>query len=190
VFFGGVLPWLVGWMVYSGHRLLDLLSWTGLILNGFIDFFAPALVALVAVKVMCAVKVHQKSKSAVAVVDGKASEFGTFVPVPNREPAAPAAKANGSALEENNELAIENDGLADVTSLSEVAELVGNMWRLQTPVPPTIANALSPTLVPYHAKVVIVLIVAATLTVFVGLYLKISATIHDIQLEHHHTTPQ
>ena len=49
-FLGGVLPWLVSWLVYQGHGVLELLSWTGLVLNGFIDFFCPALVALVAVR--------------------------------------------------------------------------------------------------------------------------------------------
>ena len=50
LFFGGIFPWLISWLVYQGHGVLELLSWTGLILNGFIDFFCPALVAFVAAR--------------------------------------------------------------------------------------------------------------------------------------------
>ena len=51
-FLGGVAPWLLGWLLYTGHGCMELLSWTGLVLNGFIDFVGPALVALVAVTVV------------------------------------------------------------------------------------------------------------------------------------------
>ena len=49
-FLGGVLPWLVSWLVYQGHAVMDLLTWAGLVLNGFIDFLCPVVVALVAVR--------------------------------------------------------------------------------------------------------------------------------------------
>lgn len=52
LFWGGIFPWLISWFVYQGHGVLNLLSWSGLILNGFIDFFCPALVSLVAVRVI------------------------------------------------------------------------------------------------------------------------------------------
>lgn len=146
------MPWLIGWMVYSGHSLLDMLSWTGLILNGFIDFFAPALVALVAVKVMCSDNLQLNL-----------GDFGTFTPV--------------SVSEEDGD---SGEGLHEVRSLSGVAQLIASMWHLRTPVPQTVVRALTPALVPYHAKVVIILIASATFTVFVGLYMKISATIDDI----------
>lgn len=49
-FMGGVLPWLISWAVYQGHAVMNLLTWTGLILNGFIDFLCPVIVAFVAVR--------------------------------------------------------------------------------------------------------------------------------------------
>ena len=49
-FWGGIFPWIVSWMLYQGHAILGLLSWTGLVLNGFIDFICPMLIAYVAAK--------------------------------------------------------------------------------------------------------------------------------------------
>ena len=41
------LPWGTAWALYQGSVTLRLLSWSGLILNGFIDFLMPGLVTLV-----------------------------------------------------------------------------------------------------------------------------------------------
>ena len=41
------LPWASAWMLYQGSVTLKLLSWSGLVLNGFIDFLMPGLVTLV-----------------------------------------------------------------------------------------------------------------------------------------------
>ncbi len=37
----GAGPWAVSWLVYRGHGILEVLSWSGLILNAGIDFIAP-----------------------------------------------------------------------------------------------------------------------------------------------------
>ena len=37
----GAGPWAVSWLVYRGHGILEVLSWSGLILNAAIDFIAP-----------------------------------------------------------------------------------------------------------------------------------------------------
>jgi amino acid permease len=42
-----VLPWTTAWMLYQGSVMLKLLNWSGLILNGFIDFLMPGIVTLV-----------------------------------------------------------------------------------------------------------------------------------------------
>lgn len=47
-FWGAVFPWLISWLFYTGHGVLELLSWTGLILNGFIDFIFPMVVTMLA----------------------------------------------------------------------------------------------------------------------------------------------
>ena len=41
-----VLPWACAWMLYQGNLVLHLLSWSGLVLNGFIDFLMPGAVTL------------------------------------------------------------------------------------------------------------------------------------------------
>lgn len=41
------LPWSTAWMLYQGSVTLKLLSWSGLVLNGFIDFLMPGVVTLV-----------------------------------------------------------------------------------------------------------------------------------------------
>lgn len=41
------LPWATAWTLYQGSVTLKLLSWSGLVLNGFIDFLMPGLVTLV-----------------------------------------------------------------------------------------------------------------------------------------------
>lgn len=51
LFWGGIFPWLMAWLVYRGHGVLELLSWSGLVLNGFVDFLCPALVSLAAARV-------------------------------------------------------------------------------------------------------------------------------------------
>ena len=40
------LPWACAWTLYQGNVILKLLSWSGLVLNGFIDFLMPGLVTL------------------------------------------------------------------------------------------------------------------------------------------------
>ena len=47
-FWGAIFPWLVSWLFYQGHSIRALLTWSGLVLNGFIDFLCPLLVALYA----------------------------------------------------------------------------------------------------------------------------------------------
>jgi amino acid permease len=42
-----VLPWGTAWLLYQGSAILKLLSWSGLLLNGFIDFLMPGFVTLV-----------------------------------------------------------------------------------------------------------------------------------------------
>lgn len=42
-----VLPWATAWTLYQGNALLQLVSLSGLLLNGFIDFLMPGLVTLV-----------------------------------------------------------------------------------------------------------------------------------------------
>uniref|UniRef100_A0A7S2D668 Uncharacterized protein n=1 Tax=Octactis speculum TaxID=3111310 RepID=A0A7S2D668_9STRA len=49
-FWGSVFPWLVSWTLYQGHFVLEMLSWSGLLLNGFIDFICPILVSVIAVR--------------------------------------------------------------------------------------------------------------------------------------------
>eukprot|EP00629_Pelagomonadales_sp_RCC1024_P006077 CAMPEP_0119285398 /NCGR_PEP_ID=MMETSP1329-20130426/32103_1 /TAXON_ID=114041 /ORGANISM="Genus nov. species nov., Strain RCC1024" /LENGTH=455 /DNA_ID=CAMNT_0007286109 /DNA_START=119 /DNA_END=1483 /DNA_ORIENTATION=- len=44
-FCGGALPWLVSWLVYRGHGVLRVLTWSGLVLNASIDFVAPMVLA-------------------------------------------------------------------------------------------------------------------------------------------------
>jgi hypothetical protein len=45
-FWSSALPWLTGWTLYQGSVSLRLLSWSGLVLNGFIDFLMPGVVTL------------------------------------------------------------------------------------------------------------------------------------------------
>ena len=42
-----VLPWGMGWTLYQGSVMLKLLDYSGLVLNGFIDFVAPGVVTLI-----------------------------------------------------------------------------------------------------------------------------------------------
>ena len=42
----GAGPWAVSWLVYRGHGILEVLSWSGLILNAAIDFIAPMVLVL------------------------------------------------------------------------------------------------------------------------------------------------
>ena len=42
-----VVPWLSAWTLYQGSVTLKLLSWSGLVLNGFIDFLMPGLVTII-----------------------------------------------------------------------------------------------------------------------------------------------
>ena len=45
----GIFTWLISWLVYSGHAVLELLSLSGQVLNGFIDFLC--MVSLVVIRV-------------------------------------------------------------------------------------------------------------------------------------------
>lgn len=45
-FLGAWLPWIVSWMVYRGHGILALLSWSGLVLNSLVDFIFPCVAVL------------------------------------------------------------------------------------------------------------------------------------------------
>lgn len=51
----GAGPWAVSWLLYRGHGILHVLSWSGLILNAGIDFIAPMILM-----------VHSTSKTATA----------------------------------------------------------------------------------------------------------------------------
>jgi hypothetical protein len=42
-----VLPWCIAWTLYQGSVTLTLLDYSGLVLNGFIDFVAPGVVTLI-----------------------------------------------------------------------------------------------------------------------------------------------
>jgi len=42
-----LLPWATAWMLYQGSVTLKLLTYSGLLLNGFIDFLMPGFVTLV-----------------------------------------------------------------------------------------------------------------------------------------------
>eukprot|EP00615_Pteridomonas_danica_P009136 CAMPEP_0114335236 /NCGR_PEP_ID=MMETSP0101-20121206/4925_1 /TAXON_ID=38822 ORGANISM="Pteridomonas danica, Strain PT" /NCGR_SAMPLE_ID=MMETSP0101 /ASSEMBLY_ACC=CAM_ASM_000211 /LENGTH=184 /DNA_ID=CAMNT_0001466797 /DNA_START=944 /DNA_END=1498 /DNA_ORIENTATION=+ len=174
-FCGGYLPWLIAWMVYSGHSLLNLLTWTGLILNGFIDFFSPALVALVAVKV-----ISSQTSKATQPTQPNDSTFGSFAQSKESAESAPISQGNINPFEMNPQVGVEQGvGRVSVMSCSSMKDLIVSTWNDQKVVQPTIVNALFPTLRPYHARVVILLIASATLTVFVGLYMKIEATIRS-----------
>ena len=45
-FWSSFVPWATAWSLYQGSVTLKLLSWSGLVLNGFIDFLMPGLVTL------------------------------------------------------------------------------------------------------------------------------------------------
>jgi amino acid permease len=51
----GAGPWAVSWLVYRGHGILEVLSWSGLILNAAIDFIAPMVEDLCANQPVCRV---------------------------------------------------------------------------------------------------------------------------------------
>ena len=42
----GALPWAASWLVYRGHGIVAVLSWSGLILNSIVDFMLPMCAAL------------------------------------------------------------------------------------------------------------------------------------------------
>ena len=42
----GALPWAASWLVYRGHGIVNVLSWSGLILNSVVDFGLPLCAAL------------------------------------------------------------------------------------------------------------------------------------------------
>jgi len=48
MFWAAYVPWLVSWAVYQGSVALEMLSWSGLVLNGFVDFLCPLLAAMAA----------------------------------------------------------------------------------------------------------------------------------------------
>ena len=43
-----VLPWGLSWMVYQGHGILEVFTWSGLCLNGLVGFMLPVLVSITA----------------------------------------------------------------------------------------------------------------------------------------------
>jgi len=46
MFCSAVLPWLISWPMYQGHAALDLISWSGMIVNGLVNGVLPLLLAL------------------------------------------------------------------------------------------------------------------------------------------------
>lgn len=47
-FCSALLPWLVSWPLYQGHAALDLVSWSGTVVNGLVNQILPLLLALAA----------------------------------------------------------------------------------------------------------------------------------------------
>lgn len=42
----GLGPWAVSWLLYRGHSLVEVLNWSGLVLNSGVDFILPMIAAL------------------------------------------------------------------------------------------------------------------------------------------------
>ena len=49
-FWGAIFPWLISWVFYQGQSIRELLTWSGLVLNGFVDFLCPLVAALAAIR--------------------------------------------------------------------------------------------------------------------------------------------
>lgn len=43
---GSIMPYALSWMLYQGSLLMSVLNWTGLIVNGFVAFLLPMVLAL------------------------------------------------------------------------------------------------------------------------------------------------
>ena len=48
-FWGVAFPWLVGWLLYQGHSAQALINYTGNIVNAFVNYVAPLILAMKAV---------------------------------------------------------------------------------------------------------------------------------------------
>uniref|UniRef100_A0A7S0J1K6 Amino acid transporter transmembrane domain-containing protein n=1 Tax=Calcidiscus leptoporus TaxID=127549 RepID=A0A7S0J1K6_9EUKA len=45
-FISTVLPWLLSWTLYQGHRALDVISYTGMVVNGLVNLVFPLVLTL------------------------------------------------------------------------------------------------------------------------------------------------
>jgi len=51
LFCGATLPFLVGWLLYQGSALMEILNWTGLLVNGSVAFLLPSVLSYKTVEV-------------------------------------------------------------------------------------------------------------------------------------------
>ncbi|KAJ8609829.1 hypothetical protein CTAYLR_008135 [Chrysophaeum taylorii] len=92
------LPWCLSFMVYRGHGILALLSWSGLVLNSLVDFILPMLAVLAALKRPPKDDDHDGGGGVAVVVNGPApvpapSRRDDHVDPPERQRLVPAASS-------------------------------------------------------------------------------------------------
>ena len=101
MFLGALLPWLVSWPLYQGHELINMLSVTGVYLNGFTGFIAPAWLSLAAVRASRRRREREeRSEEAFHLLGGTAAEesYGAIVDVEDRTYDGTAAPKEALAL--------------------------------------------------------------------------------------------
>ena len=159
LFAGGLLPWLLSWLAYTGHAERELLSWTGLTLSSFINFVCPALVAAAA-----AAEAAGALRAGGGGVGGEGAE---------RLDAAKGPRGGYGAAATSDPAGQTSEGPGGGVALPTRTGAPAPAAELRT-IPPTVVDALPAALRPHHERVVAALLGAIVVLVGIGLVMKVN----------------